>query len=81
MCNPIFATAEEAVAQSIQWMRIAMEVIDISRYKHLESIQDIQAMIIMRSVEGCGDVLWLLIGRCRKYLGHRGAPIQFICTT
>ncbi|KAJ5499999.1 hypothetical protein N7453_009050 [Penicillium expansum] len=47
MCNPIFSTAEEAVAQSTHWMRLAIEVVDYSRYKHLESIQDIQAMIIM----------------------------------
>jgi hypothetical protein len=47
MCNPIFSTVEEAVAQSPQWMRLAMEVLDYSRYKHLESIEDIQAMVIV----------------------------------
>lgn len=47
MCNPIFPTVEEAVAQSTQWMRLAMEVVDYSRYKHFESIEDIQAMVIL----------------------------------
>ena len=47
MCNPIFWTPEEAVLQSTHWMRLTLEVIDYSRYKHLESIQDIQAMVIM----------------------------------
>ncbi|OQE46533.1 hypothetical protein PENCOP_c001G04628 [Penicillium coprophilum] len=47
MCNAVFSTVEEAVSQSTQWMRLAMDVVDYSRYKHLESIEDIQAMIII----------------------------------
>ncbi|CAI7653272.1 unnamed protein product [Penicillium glandicola] len=47
MCDPIFSTVEEAVGQSSQWMRLAMDVVDYSRYKNLESIEDIQAMIII----------------------------------
>ncbi|KAI2713427.1 transcriptional regulator family: Fungal Specific TF [Penicillium roqueforti] len=47
MCNSIFSTVEEAVAQSTHWMRLASEMVDYSRYKHFESIEDIQAMIIL----------------------------------
>ncbi|CAG8233976.1 unnamed protein product [Penicillium nalgiovense] len=50
ICNPIFSTPEEAVAQFTHWMRLALEVIDYSRYKHFESIQDIQAMVIITFV-------------------------------
>ena len=50
MCNPVFSTPEEAFAQSTHWVRLTLEVIDYSRYKHLESIQDIQAMVIITFV-------------------------------
>lgn len=45
--EPIFSSVQEATGQSTQWMRLAMEVLDYSRYRHLESIEDVQAMVIM----------------------------------
>ncbi|KAJ5748751.1 uncharacterized protein N7511_010447 [Penicillium nucicola] len=42
-----FPSVEEANGQSIQWMRLALEVIEYSRSKHTESLEDVQAMIIL----------------------------------
>lgn len=65
MSNRIFSTVEEAVAQSVRWMRLAMEVIDYSRYKHFESIHDIQAMIIIffvtTNIVGITSQAWHMI--------------------
>lgn len=47
MHHDIFASTEEANAQSTQWMKLAMEVLEYSRFKHLESLEDVQAMVIL----------------------------------
>jgi hypothetical protein len=47
ICHPMFSSIKEAKAQSTQWMKLAMEVLEYSRYKHLESLEDVQAMIIL----------------------------------
>ncbi|KAJ5834807.1 transcriptional regulator family: Fungal Specific TF [Penicillium robsamsonii] len=65
MCNPIFSTVEEAVGQSTHWVRLAMDVVDYSRYKHSESIEDIQAMIIIgfviMNIVGITSLAWHMI--------------------
>jgi hypothetical protein len=47
MQNEIFLSVEEANGQSIPWMKLALEVIEYSRLKHTESLEDVQAMIIL----------------------------------
>ncbi|OQD81270.1 hypothetical protein PENANT_c028G10021 [Penicillium antarcticum] len=47
MQNEIFSSVEEANGQSIRWMKLALEVIEYSRFKHTESLEDVQAMIIL----------------------------------
>ncbi|CAG8254828.1 unnamed protein product [Penicillium salamii] len=43
----IFSSVKEANSQSTQWMKLATEVLEYSRYKHLESLEDVQAMVIL----------------------------------
>lgn len=47
MHHAIFLSTEQANSQSTQWMQLATEVLEYSRYKHLESIEDVQAMVIL----------------------------------
>jgi hypothetical protein len=47
MRHSMFPSTQEAHLQSTQWMKLAMEVLEYSRYKHLESLEDVQAMIIL----------------------------------
>ena len=47
MHSSMFPTVEEAQGQSTRWMKLTLEVLDYSRYKNCESIEDIQAMIIL----------------------------------
>ena len=47
MRHPIFPSIEEANSQSPQWMKLAMEVLEYSRYRHLESVEDVQAIVIL----------------------------------
>jgi hypothetical protein len=47
MHYPIFPSIEEANSQSTQWMKLATEVLEYSRSKHLESVEDVQAMVIL----------------------------------
>lgn len=43
----IFSSVEQANGQSIRWMNLALEVVEYSRHKHTESLEDVQAMIIL----------------------------------
>ncbi|CAG8053929.1 unnamed protein product [Penicillium olsonii] len=47
MHHGIFCSVQEANSQSTQWMKLATEVLEYSRYKHLESLEDVQAMVIL----------------------------------
>jgi hypothetical protein len=47
MHNKIFSSTEEANGQSIRWMKLALEMVEYSCYMHTESLEDVQAMIIL----------------------------------
>ncbi|KAJ5759134.1 hypothetical protein N7520_006290 [Penicillium odoratum] len=47
MPSPLFSSVKEANQQAIVWMRIALELLEHSRQKGSEALEDIQAMIIV----------------------------------
>ncbi|KAJ5646521.1 hypothetical protein N7490_002893 [Penicillium lividum] len=47
MPSPLFSSVKEANQQAIVWMKIALELLEYSRLKGSESLEDVQAMIIV----------------------------------
>ncbi|KAJ5544275.1 hypothetical protein N7513_007086 [Penicillium frequentans] len=47
MHSPLFSSVKEANQQATIWMKRALEVLEYSRLKGLDSLEDIQAMIIV----------------------------------
>ena len=47
MNSPLFASKEDANRQSTVWMRTTLEVLEYSRRKCSDSLEDIQAMIMV----------------------------------
>ncbi|KAK2767829.1 hypothetical protein FQN54_003990 [Arachnomyces sp. PD_36] len=45
-----FSTADEANKQSTDWAKVALEVLNYSRRMHLDSLEDVQTMIIVSFV-------------------------------
>lgn len=47
MDKPVFSSVAEADAQSKTWMNLTLEVLEYSRFTNSESLEDIQALIII----------------------------------
>lgn len=45
--RPVFYSAEQANGQTVAWMRTALEVLEYSRHKGTDSLEDIQSLIIV----------------------------------